>query len=100
MQDVVENVERLTSDGAADFASSGANACAVPNHAILGTLVCLSDSVRPQVYFVVTSLLSCGKHKNTNQTPYTCLDHMTHRFCTNMFRAPTAVERAKALIRN
>lgn len=48
----------LTCDGAANFAFAGPNAGTVPYHAILRSLVGLSDSVGPSIEFVIARLLS------------------------------------------
>ena len=98
MQQVTKTIAELTGDGAADFAFSGANACAVPDHAILGTVVCLSDSVRPQVNFVVASLFSCREHKKTIKLKLHTHIHQTRRSHTQLQRARTAMERTKAQI--
>jgi len=47
----------LTCDGAANFAFSGPNASAVPYHAILRSLIGLSDSVGACIEFVIANLL-------------------------------------------
>lgn len=47
----------LTCDGAANFAFAGPNAGTVPYHAILRSLVSLSDSVGARIEFVIARLL-------------------------------------------
>lgn len=49
----------LTCDGAADFAFPRADACAVPDHAVLGPLIGLSHHVRLLVDLVIAGLLCC-----------------------------------------
>ncbi len=67
----------LTCDGAANFAFAGPNAGTVPFHAILRSLVSLSDSVRARIEFIIARLLGYKWHKWADK-PYVSLHlHLT-----------------------
>lgn len=60
-------VGELTCDGAADFAPTGADAGAVPHHAVFRSLISNANAVRPVVKFVIAGLFSCRRHKQFNR---------------------------------